>query len=99
MLPTFAPTVISVATSTADASIPAIVSTEIANGMKVTSATSLVMSIEEKYVSDTSTSTTPRWVRTMRSRREPTMRNTPMRWNPHTTSIRHTSWAIVLVCT
>ena len=99
MLPTFAPIVISVPTSTACSSICAMTSTEIANGMNVTSATSLVMSIAEKNVSEMSVSTRPRAVLTWCSRREPMMRNTPMRCNPHTTSIRHTSWLIVLICT
>ena len=64
ILPTFAPTVINVPTSTACSSIWAMVSTAIANGMNVTNATSLVISMPEKYVSEISVITNPRAVPT-----------------------------------
>ena len=64
MLPTFAPMVISVPTSTACSSMCAIVNTAIANGTKVTNATSLVMSMPEKNGNAINVSTRPRAVLT-----------------------------------
>ena len=71
-------------------------STATANGTNVTNATSLVMNIAEKNVKATSVMTSPRMVLTFSSNREPMMRNTPIRWNPHTTIIRQMSWLMVL---
>ena len=96
ILPTFAPMVISVTTRMVLSSCPAMMSTATANGTNVTSATSLVMNIAEKNVKATSVMTSPRMVLTFSSNREPMMRNTPIRWNPHTTIIRQMSWLMVL---
>ena len=48
------------------------------------------MNMAEMNVSAMNVSTTPRAVCTRWSRLDPMMRNTPMRWNPTTTSMRHT---------
>ena len=99
MLPVLAATVISAHTMIALSSICAITSTASANGTKVSNATSFVMNMAEMNVSAMNVSTTPRAVCTRWSRLDPMMRNTPMRWNPTTTSMRHTSCEIVLTCT
>lgn len=99
MLPVFAATVISAHTMIALSSMRAIVSTARPKGTKVSNATSFVMNIDEMNVSDNNVSTRPRAVCTRRSSDAPMILNTPMRWNPATTSIRQMSCAIVLTCT
>lgn len=91
ILPTFAPIVIKVTTRIACFSAFAIIKTEIAKGTKVTSATSLVISIAEKNVRDIRTRTNPRSVLTLLRRFAPMLLKTPIRWNPQTTIIKQTS--------
>ena len=99
MLPVFAPIVINVHTRIARSSIFAILSTASANGTNVSNATSFVMSMDEKNVSEMNVSTSPRAVSTCSSSFAPMMRNTPTRCSPHTTSMRQISCAMVLTCT
>ena len=88
--------VINVTTNMVLSPMSAMSSTATAKGTKVTKATSLVMSIAEKNVSATSVTTSPRRLPTCSRRREPMMRNTPMRWKPQTTIMRQISCEMVL---